>query len=65
MFTGLLTFVCMVLALVAISDSVDRKAAYGSILFLQAVLSITLFIVIFICVLIVGMAVNVELAAHW
>ncbi len=55
----------MVLALIAISDSADRRAAYGSTLFLQAVLSISLFIIMFILVLVIGMSVNVELAAQW
>ncbi len=64
-FTGSLTFCSMVLALIAISDSADRRAAYGSTLFLQAVLSISLFIIMFILVLVIGMSVNVELAAQW
>ncbi len=55
----------MVLALAGIVQSDDRPEAYRSVLFIQALLSISLFIVLFTAIMAVGMLINAELAAQW
>ena len=64
-FTGILTLLSMLAALAGIVLAEDPQAAYHSTLFIQSILSISLFIIIFTCVLAVGMLINAELAAQW
>ncbi len=64
-FTGLLTLTIMVLALVIIASSSDRRAAYGSTLCIQTILTVTLFIAIVAVVTIIGTSVNQEMIGQW
>lgn len=55
----------MLLVLLIIAGSPDRKAAYSSELFILAIVTVTLYIAIIVGLTVFGSSVNIELATHW
>jgi hypothetical protein len=61
----LLMLITMILILVAIFNSTNKAQAYGSALFLAAIVIVSLFITQLIFIVLSGAAVNNELVTQW